>query len=583
MPNIMDDANDGDVEKKIAILEQENQKLLLQLQEAKAALQACNHSSENSHSELQHEKAAADAANRAKSEFLASMSHQIRTPMNGILGMLSLVLDSKLSTHQRSLLGVANKAGNTLMALLNNLLDIYRLEAGTLTLNNLDFNLHNAVEEVTNLFADNAFTKGLDIACIISPDTPDWVVGDQVRFRQVLSNLINNAIKFTSEGQITIRVGSLEGQPYQIHFEVEDTGIGIKEDQREYLFDHFAQASNFTDKPRETSGLGIPLSYELIKCMNGELDYNSTEGQGSCFWFKLNFEAPEDRPVWQAEPKLRDRTLLVVQGNNTHRQVLTQYLEQWGICYHICDQVEQVEEQLSSTPLQYWNGIILDYHLDQTLDGRLYNHLRNILAAHPVPLMMLCTSSPYQDRPSCAHPIPSLPKPINRERLHTVLVSMLGEQQKSQVPEAPNLQVPQFDVPLKSNKRILLVEDNLFNQRVGVEMLHKLNLDLEIANNGQEAIEKIYQEHYDLVLMDCEMPIMDGYTATAMIRRHEHQQEKHHIPVIAMTANALEGDRERCIEAQMDDYISKPVKLKTLEQVLMQWLNYRCCDPGDSD
>ena len=579
MLDITDDVNVSDLQEKVITLSEINKKLSLELEAAKTALQQCDKHSKNSHNKLQNKKAAADAANRAKSEFLASMSHQIRTPMNGILGMLSLVIDSKISERQRSQLEIANRSGNTLMALLNNLLDVYRLEAGTLQINVSSFNLHDAVEEVTTLFSENAFAKGLDIACVIHPNTPEWVAGDQIRFRQVLSNLVSNAINFTKDGEIVIRVSSLSAaEPYQVRFEIEDTGIGISEDRREYIFDHFTQARNYTDKPRETSGLGIPLSHELVRSMDGKLDYRSTVGEGSCFWFQLDFQKPDKSPVWHPEPKLQDRTVLVVQADNCHRQVLLQYLQQWGIRYHICEQVEQVETQLSSTPLQYWHGIILDYHLDQTLDGKLYNQLRNILASHPVPLLMLCASTPYQHKPNCAYPTPSLSKPINRNKLHQVLVSMLREQQKKPAPEAPNLRVPQFLHKTKSKKRILLVEDNLFNQRVAMEMLHRLNLDLEVANNGQEAIEKIYQQPYDLVLMDCQMPIMDGYTATAMIRRHENQQQKLHIPVIAMTASALEGDRERCIDAQMDDYISKPVTLKKLEQALVQWLNYKCRD-----
>lgn len=566
-----------DLQNKIVALESVNKELKQELDMTKIALESCNFQSESSHNELQNKKAAADAANRAKSEFLASMSHQIRTPMNSILGMLSLVIDSELNDRQRYRLENANRSGNTLMALLNNLLDIYRLEAGTLQINSNDFNLHATVEEVTTLFAENAFAKGLDIACICSLDTPEWVVGDQIRLRQVLSNLISNAVKFTKTGHILIRVAPVASDsPYHLRFDVEDTGIGIAEDRREHLFDRFAQVSDFAEKPRESSCLGIPLSHELLRCMQGNLDFSSTEGKGSCFWFDLHFEQPATSPSWLPSPDLQDRTVLVIQANNAHRQVLTQYLKQWGIRYHICEQVEQVEAQLKNTPLQYWHGIILDYHLDQTLDGQLYNHLRHILSSHPIPLLMLCSSSPFYDRPACAYPIPSLSKPINRDKLHHILVSMLGEQQKNPTAEAPNLEVPIFNPKTRSDKRILLVEDNLFNQRVAMEMLHRLNLNLDIANNGQEALDKVYQQSYDLVLMDCEMPIMNGYVATAMIRRYEHQQQKRHIPVIAMTAHALDGDRERCIEAQMDDYISKPVNLKKLEHALIQWLNYNC-------
>jgi len=556
----------------------------LELEQVKKQLRLANRELQQTNHSLQNEKAEADAANRKKTAFLASMSRDIRTPMNGVLGMLNLVLDNsdQLSQQQIDYLNIAYRSGNTLLALLNNILDLSKLESGTIELEKIDFDLRQAVEEVTDLFAEHAFCKGVDMGCQISLDIPERVRGDSVRFRQILSNLINNAVKFTESGQIEIRVALAEIKPIKANHlniccEVEDSGVGIPEAMQTHIFDAFSQADNSAPGNYDGSGLGLPLSKQLLERMQGEITLMSEEDVGSCFAFELAFEHASSISPWQPLGKLRRHMVLILQSDNIHRRALTSYLTEWGLSYHICDEVGLLEKLLEGTPLQYWHCIMLDYHLDQSVDGRLYACLKRVLSAQATPLLMLCTRTSYQDGLSCQqHTVPTLSKPISRDKLHHALKAALGLQSKPDLSYSP--QVPDSNVSLTAQKRILLVEDNLFNQKVAYGMLKRLGFEADVANNGQEAMDSITEQQYDLILMDCQMPIMDGYVTTEAIRRREQQHNNKHTPIVAMTANAMEGDRALCMAAQMDDYISKPVDLTVLSNMLTQWLNLPIVD-----
>tara|TARA_R100000027_G_scaffold6290_1_gene5029 strand:- start:2644 stop:5277 length:2634 start_codon:yes stop_codon:yes gene_type:complete len=523
--------------------------------------------------ELKNAEATALESARLKSEFLANMSHEIRTPMNGVIGMTHHLLESDLSDDQREYASTVKHSAESLLAILNDILDLSKIEASKLEIESIDFNLQELVEETLDIIAESAQSKGLELIGSFAPELPIFVSGDPGRLRQILINLLGNAVKFTQSGEVLLRVDSVKRDNSSLSFEVTDTGIGISAAAQKRLFEAFSQADGSTTRQYGGTGLGLTICKRLLELMGGSIEVESVVDKGTRIRFELPLPAAKLGRTATKREDLQGLRMMVVDDNETNRDVLTLLLKKWGVASESAGSAGEALKVLEKD--NRFDMIVLDMQMPE-MDGMgLARKIREISTLQNIPMVMLTSlNGPVvRSELNLVGIEECLQKPVRQDRLYNSLRQHSPKQSKrisAKRRKAPSRVLEQFDA------KILLAEDNRVNQRVAQIQLKKLGCEADIVENGLDAVEAFRSNDYDLILMDCQMPIMEGYDATRSIRKIEEERGvTHGIYIIAFTAHAMEGDRIRCLDAGMNDYVSKPILTDSLLQAFLRFKKYQ--------